>query len=213
MNRLAKGPKPDVLEQNEAEWTDEYRRFIAKEPVPKAWGRRYAHPDIKAAVKRETSDKCAYCDGTGTAFAPGDVEHIFPKTVFPDLVVEWTNLTFACTECNRRKSDYFSASTPLLNPYVDDPDEHLIFAGPWILHHAGAARGYSTRRLLELNRPDLVRRRADMIEEMQTLADRFATELDQDVRAFLLDQLREYGDPRHEFAATAREFLRQHGIS
>jgi hypothetical protein len=209
---ITKGPKPPVLVEKAEEWTAEYVRYVAGESVPLAAQTRYRHPEIKAAVKAETWSKCVYCESRVSHVSPGDVEHIIPKSVRPELVVEWLNLTHACTVCNRQKGDVYDPDLPFLNPYLDDPEMFLSFCGPWVCHQSGATRGYVTRRRLSLNRPDLLQKRVELLESLQTLLDRHDSEADVAVRAYLLDQLLEYAAASGEFAATARSFLRSKGL-
>ena len=37
-----------------------------------------------------------------------EVEHIFPKAVYPDRVFDWENFLYACGPCNGPKSNHFS---------------------------------------------------------------------------------------------------------
>ncbi len=48
--------------------------------------------------------RCAYCED-----APADeVEHIYPKDLFPDLCFKWENYLYACGPCNGPKSNQFA---------------------------------------------------------------------------------------------------------
>ena len=50
------------------------------------------------------SKRCAYCED-----APADeVEHIYPKDLFPDLCFEWANYLYACGTCNGPKNNQFA---------------------------------------------------------------------------------------------------------
>ena len=82
---VALGPKPQILVDREDEWTYELLGYIESgENVPDSILRRYAHGEIKAAVKGETYEKCAYCESKIAHVAPGDIEHIKPKSKYPD---------------------------------------------------------------------------------------------------------------------------------
>src|SRR5687767_3753304 len=106
-------------------------RLMSGDPtVPAAAATRYQHADIKSTLASETAEKCAYCQSKVPHIYPGACEHISPKARCPELIVAWENLTYACFECNREKGDYYDETAPLLNPYMDDPREHLRFCGP-----------------------------------------------------------------------------------
>jgi hypothetical protein len=104
MIRLRRGSKPQVLVANERPWTDAFRRLRAgRDNIPRAAATRYRHPDIKAAVISDAHGKCVYCESRPLHVAPGDVEHLLPKSRFPDLIVEWDNLAFVCRIATGRK--------------------------------------------------------------------------------------------------------------
>lgn len=48
--------------------------------------------------------RCAYCEDS----LADEVEHIYPKDVFPDRVFSWNNYTYACGPCNGPKNNKFS---------------------------------------------------------------------------------------------------------
>src|SRR5690606_27961160 len=97
----------------------------------------------------ETNGKCVYCEARMLAVSFGDIEHIRPKSLFPNQVVAWENLTLACSRCNGHKSSKFDEDLQFINPYVDDPAEFLFFLGPVVYEHND--RGMYTIRELNLN--------------------------------------------------------------
>jgi len=133
MIKLNKTGEPDVLLRNKASWTAEYLRQVAAgRGVSPTVAGRYRHEDIKSQLVTETSGKCAYCESKMLHVAFGDIEHIRPKSVNPDLTFEWENLTLVCSVCNNNKRDYDSPTEPLINPYIDNPSDHLRAYGPMV---------------------------------------------------------------------------------
>lgn len=85
--------------------------------------------------------RCAYCEDSGA----DEIEHLFPKSLFPELTFKWSNYAFACGPCNGPKGNRFAvikqdgtidefvrkrgdpivaprAGTPgLVNPRAEDP--------------------------------------------------------------------------------------------
>ncbi len=49
------------------------------------------------------SVRCAYCEDS----AGDQVEHILPKNIFPERTFVWANYAFACSACNRPKSNRY----------------------------------------------------------------------------------------------------------
>jgi CRISPR/Cas system Type II protein with McrA/HNH and RuvC-like nuclease domain len=175
---------------------------------------RYRHADVKAAIVSDSHGKCMYCESRITHVHPGEIEHILPSSKRPDLVVAWENLGLVCTECNREKSDYYEPALPLLNPFEDEPSEHLAFYGPLVLHKAGAARGEITVRTLKLNdRTALFERRKERIEQLQILMDRLETIPAGPLRGAVDQALETELEDDKEYAAAAREFVRQAGAA
>ncbi|MBV6499241.1 MAG: hypothetical protein CJBNEKGG_01693 [Prosthecobacter sp.] len=72
--------------------------------------------------------RCMYCsDSAGT-----DIEHFWPKSVYPERMFRWPNMLLCCTGCGRDcKGSQFplvNGQPALLNPTVDDPWEFLDFS-------------------------------------------------------------------------------------
>lgn len=121
----------------------------------------YKHPTNKEALVKASNGKCMYCESIITHIDYGDVEHIKPKAAgkFPELEYEWSNLGLVCGKCNNEKSDKFYAEAPFIDPYTEDPSEHLIALGTMIAQRNGSVRGEVTIREIALNRPELLEKR------------------------------------------------------
>lgn len=81
---------------------------------------------------------CVYCENNEAT----DVEHIFPKKLYPEKSFVWANYVLACGNCNTRyKSDRFkvfmpSGSTTVINvtpprgTYIKPPNGDALFINP-----------------------------------------------------------------------------------
>ena len=128
MIRLTKAPKPKILEDNAEVWTQECLALLqAGGDVPDPIRHRYRHPQIKETLRKEASDKCIYCESKISHVFPGETDHLAPVSQRPDLYLCWENLGYVCKECNRAKGAYYSDLEPLIDPFSDDPGEHLAF--------------------------------------------------------------------------------------
>jgi hypothetical protein len=162
---LSKGAKPAVLVTNESTWTREYANHVAGVPgTPAAAATRYRHPEIKSSIRNEAHDKCVYCESMVDHVYPGDCEHIAPKALFPELVVDWNNLAYVCSVCNHEKSNYWNPAEPLLNPFTEDPSHLLDWAGPFCTPRNAERRAVQTIAVLDLDRAPLVVQRAEAIK-------------------------------------------------
>lgn len=61
---------------------------------------------VKATLSKMNSGarRCAYCEDS----AADEVEHIRPKTLYPELVFAWANYLYACGPCNGPKNNHFA---------------------------------------------------------------------------------------------------------
>lgn len=205
MIKLEKGLEPGILARNAAHWTEEYERGLEDGGLTNTQKFRYRHSDIKQAIRRETSEKCAYCESKVSHVHPGETDHIAPVSRRPDLVVAWNNLTYVCTECNRRKLDYYSEVEPLVNPYVDQPKEHLLFFGPMVLHKDD--KGFRTTRRLGLSRVEMLERKQERIENLNFLIQKWRECAEGETRNFFRDEILQYAAAASEFSATSRSFI------
>ncbi|MDT3498329.1 HNH endonuclease, partial [Bacillus toyonensis] len=116
MISLIKSSKPTILVEKEINWTNELLSFEESgEKVPNHIKGRYRHEEIKEALLKETYAKCAYCESKILHIDYGDIEHIIPKSIFPQKTFLWDNLTIGCAKCNQSKSNYYDDTLPLLN--------------------------------------------------------------------------------------------------
>jgi hypothetical protein len=67
--------------------------------------RRSAFRTIRATLESMCVGvrRCAYCEDS----LADEVEHNYPKNLFPDLTFQWSNYLFACGPCNAPKSNKY----------------------------------------------------------------------------------------------------------
>jgi uncharacterized protein (TIGR02646 family) len=134
----------------------------------------YKYPENKMALKDSSYGKCMYCESVISHVDYGDVEHIKPKSKFPEETYNWDNLGYACTKCNREfKKDQYDSN--LINPYVDDPKDYLIAIGGIMHAINGNDRGRITILVIQLNRPEILQKRMSSLIAFQDMILRFNT--------------------------------------
>ncbi len=185
MIKIKKADAPDWLGSIEAEtacakyveWRAQSnhggKSSRAHEPTP--WNRE----EVKTALIAESNGKCIYCESKVRHVSFGDIEHLKPKSGFPELVLSWRNLGLVCQRCNNAKSNKWSDSDPIVSPFDDDPAEHLLFVGAFVSARTG--RGTSTREHAGLMRNDLLEKRETVITDL----------------ALAFEGVRRITDPRH----------------
>lgn len=164
MRPLRKLPTPPFLEERGLQLRDHYMQSLTEGGVqPTPWN----HPEIRDRLREETNSRCAYCEGEILAVSYPHIEHYRPKALFPELVVDWNNLTIACPRCNTNKSDKWDDNVPFVNPFRDEVHEHIVFIGP--LAWGISTRGDYTITQIKLNDLAVVEERDKQIKTLMSL--------------------------------------------
>lgn len=178
------------------------------EEIPDSLASAYGAREVKELLRNETAEKCAYCESKVLHVDYGDVEHLRPKSQFPHLRYSYENLTFACSVCNTKKGNFYDPQTPLLNPYEDVPEDHLMPIGPAVWSVPTSDRGLCTQKRLALNRPELVERRTERLDGIATLVDQIFRTRKPAIRQVLLNELKEECEPNEEYAFVVRAYIK-----
>src|SRR6266478_6365592 len=124
MIKLTKLQPPQTLIDKLLVKTERLLALVAEgREVPDSLRDSYRDPEVKDLIRRETHDKCIYCESKISHVYHGDVEHILPKARFPELTLDYENLGLACAICNNRKGDVHDDGMPLINPYKDNTED------------------------------------------------------------------------------------------
>jgi uncharacterized protein (TIGR02646 family) len=134
------------------------------------------YKDIKNKLMDKFHGHCAYCGKKLSSNIDANIEHFKPKSVYPDLEFEPSNLLLSCRECNVIKSNHFplneSGSPLLLNPNQDDLSKHIKQSKNGILEGI-SERGKSMIAVLRLNRESLIEQRMLKMINMDVSKDGF----------------------------------------
>lgn len=122
MIKLSLPQKPEALtDEVEKELVEEFKNNGST-----VWKKSF----IKEAVFNITNGKCAYSEvkleEEGKFM---QVDHFYPKSIYPDLVVRWGNLLPVLNHCNQKKGDMDPKRVDIVNPLVDNPKDSLYFIG------------------------------------------------------------------------------------
>ena len=122
MIKLTLPPKPaELTAEKQAELT---ARFKA-DPNAEVWKQSW----IKEPLMAMTNDKCAYSEmKLGEEGKYAQIEHIHPKSIYKDEVVEWGNLIPSCNVCNTKKHALDTKKRPIVNPLVDNPKDYFYIS-------------------------------------------------------------------------------------
>lgn len=116
-------------------------------------------PEVRAAVREAYGRRCGYC-GVMETWVGGELEIDHFRPLLHGGTDALDNLVYACTICNRFKSDYWptpdaSETLHLLHPKRDDLAAHLLETADGRLIGL-TPRGWFHIERLHLNRPQLV---------------------------------------------------------
>lgn len=212
MRNLDKLPTPEVLAHNHDEWLANY--IADKANSTKKY--RYRHPDIKATLTKETGWKCVYCESKIGHNTPGDIEHKIPSSKVENLHFKWENLTVACTECNRRKNDYYIEGEEFLDPYNDDVELAIEHYGPVLGWRNGDERAEVTVKTLELDTPirfPLISRKIEKIEELNNVVERYVKEESAAVKALMKQKIKRMLDKNSEYSGMIKSIIDTKGLT
>jgi uncharacterized protein (TIGR02646 family) len=90
----------------------EYEGRVSK--AKESWAKKAgtsAGRSLFSGVRKHLADlcfgvvRCCYCEDS----AADEIEHVRPKSFFPDLCFVWENFLFACGPCNGPKNDSYAA--------------------------------------------------------------------------------------------------------
>jgi len=107
-----------------------------------------------------------------------EVEHFHDKHQYPDKVMDWNNLLPSCKHCNGHKSTHDVVTDPIINPFTDNPNDHLYFQ--YYRYKAKDIKGENTISVLDLNDGErkLVDTRFEIGNALQETLEEVLTKLD-----------------------------------
>jgi hypothetical protein len=155
-------------------------------------------PEVRAVVRVAYGYHCGYC-GVSESWAGNELEvdHFRPLSRSGTDALD--NLVYACTACNRFKSDYWPDddapdSFRLLHPRQDHLEAHILEAANGRLVGL-TPRGWFHIRWLHLNRPQLIemrqlRQSEQVIREALAQAQEVKTKLQERIRELELEVAR-----------------------
>jgi len=177
-------------------------------PDPQALaGGDYKHPLNKEALRESTSGKCMYCESKIEHNSFAHVEHIKPKAKFPELEFVWENLGFSCQRCNTHKGEKYDEVTPFINPYNDNPEDHIVFMLFYVYPKQGSERGEYTISELRLNRPGLIDRRKDRFDKINAMINAVFRTSSESLRNQAIAELRTEAGKDKEYSAMVKGAL------
>ena len=172
----------------------------------------YDDPDNKDALRKASAGKCMYCESKMEHVSFPQIEHIKPKKKFPELEFVWENLGFCCQRCNTNKGQKYDEAISFINPYNENPEDHIGFLGFYIFPKQGSERGAYTIQEIGLDGSDLNDRRKEKIEDIEKMIKATFSTKYESLRKQAIAELKEKAEKDNEYSAAVRSLLIAHGI-
>lgn len=165
---------PKILIENQTNWTNSLLANIKvhgsfnklPEEIKTDVANKYKDNDIKIALVPSEDTKCAFCEMIPNETGYIEVEHFFPKSIYPDKTFEWANLLPSCKRCNLKKTKLDTFKTPIVKPDVDDPKFFFTYDNIKLVVRKDAIDKIIARRTitkLELNQFRLIKPRSELL--------------------------------------------------
>lgn len=205
MIKVSKQQSPQILEKNKNKWTKERLFVINKGQKPP--NRFKNHPVIKEILKEDCFGKCIYCESAVEPVHFGDVEHLLPKSKFPELTYDWDNLGFVCPRCNNEKRDKHDESVPFINPYKENPSSFIVALGAIVHHKPNNKRGKLSIREIGLNRPGLIEARDERIRRIEKMIGWYKAATNQTVKDDIYKEIKKEVSKEKEYCFCCSSIL------
>lgn len=188
MIKLVKCPEPNYLATRAAQWTVNLNNAVALhgsyDAIPKkvkdSLTEHYRHQHIKEALFPTSFNKCAFCEcipEEGGNFI--QIEHYFPKSIYPSLCFSWDNFLPSCNKCNLAKSTLDTVAMPIVNPYVDEPSDYLYVSLLKLKSLNDSKLGRDTIKELKLNSSRHINARRNLLADIENLTERLQDKMDE----------------------------------
>ncbi len=202
MISLTRIAPPQILLSNHVAWTSAHLAEIASGTKfsHTSVAKNYNKKEVKEALLASSHDKCMYCESHVKHVEHGEIEHIIPKSVDHSKVFAWDNLGFCCPVCNNKKGEYYTATESVINPFAEDPREFVVAVGSMVFSKPGNNRGLATVNKLDLNRVELVEKRAEKIRSLQTLLDQIERLPTVELKDMMKDHVHEILNNKSEYS-------------
>ncbi|OAV73642.1 hypothetical protein Barb6_00074 [Bacteroidales bacterium Barb6] len=200
MIKLDLPAKPEQLtDEFVVESTQAFKDGTNKSPWSINW--------LKEAVGEMAFGKCCYSEvRLNEESKYMEVEHFFPKSIYPDDVMKWGNLLPSCKKCNATKREHDTGKEPIVNPFTDNPKEYFYIEESCYRVKEQSEKGKRTIKKLALNHNHFLIPRNAVSEKIKiTLNDLahdiyiYECDLPEYIKRF--KRLLKEGDRKEEYAA------------
>jgi uncharacterized protein (TIGR02646 family) len=128
---------------------------------------KYNCEEVKIALKNSTTkNKCVFCECIPDTSNYGEIEHFYPKSLYPEKTFDWSNLFWSCKRCNNPKLNYDTLTLPFLHPANDNPEDYFYYRELLLESVLGTtkfAAAEAVKNQCKLNRHEIISERAKIL--------------------------------------------------
>lgn len=121
---------PPILLESQRKLNDFKKKYGSFNKIPEVERdkivRNYNHKDIKEVLFNCSHEKCSYCENIPSS-SYMEVDHFEPKSLYPELVLDWDNLLPACRKCNNYKLNHDTRALPIIDPTKINPEPYFDY--------------------------------------------------------------------------------------
>ena len=109
-------------------------------------------------------------------------------------------------------SNLTDEETPFINPYNEDPEQHIVVVGATLHSKKGSERGEITISQIDLNRAGLVEKRYKKINMLDKAIKACFRTINETLKINALEELKKEADQDREYSLSAKYLLESHEI-
>lgn len=179
MEKIERTHAPPWLKEKSIEWGNEWaQKYKKNKKSVFRWrnNKKKGYKDLIKELSTITKAHCSYCDVQPMGRIPETIDHFRPKSIFPELAYEWSNLFLCCGNCQKRGEKF---DEKLLKPDDTSYDFEKYFDIDWltgeIIPNKSAKandiqRALVTIKLFKLNKNGKPKDRIKELEHYEKLA-------------------------------------------
>lgn len=157
MHKVQRNKGPLKLIKKDEEWKNSLKINTNLKPNWEELSRTVAKKETISMLEEMYKGCCCYCESKIKSTSYPEIEHFKPKSQYPELCFDYSNLHYSCKRCNLAKGSYYDDN--IISPSDENPEEYIEYIGELAVSIDNNKRGTTMIDVLKLNE------RADLKEE------------------------------------------------
>ena len=164
MHKVSRNKGPLKLIEKDKEWKNLLIINPKLKPNWEEFSKTIAKKETIVMLDEMYNGCCCYCESKIKNASYPEIEHFKPKSQYPELCFDYSNLHYSCKRCNLAKGSYYNDD--LISPSDENPEEYIRYIGELAISIDNNKRGTAMIDLVKLNeRSDLKEERIRYLNE------------------------------------------------